>query len=125
MSPMVVFFVCHVIKEMGVTVERYSWRGIAIPSCYMNIRRLVSSKGASSYEFSYDLQVFVNGDLLTIDTVKFESNALSVESIWDVCYAHLKGALASFEVVDNLERVVFPAPLERDSDDLARSVIPA
>ena len=52
-------------REMGVTVEQYTWRGIAIPNCYMNIRRLVSSKGTSSYEFSYDLHVFVNEELLT------------------------------------------------------------
>ena len=111
-------------REMGVTVEQYTWRGIAIPRCYMNIRRLVSSKGTSSYEFSYDLHVFVNGELLTIETVTYELTTLSVDSIWAVCYAHLKSNLASLTVVDNFEEVVFSAPSENNSDDLARGVVP-
>jgi hypothetical protein len=88
---------------MGVTVTNYEWRGITIPSCYINIRDMLCTKGRHAYEYQYNMYIYIGNERnspLHVQNVRFTSTSVDVANIWHLCYANMKATLPSTFVND-------------------------
>ena len=83
---------------MGIEADKYLVMNdlASFGKCYLRVRNFVSTKEVDIHKFKYDVEVLVNGSVITTQTFTMPNVKTTItENNWKVAYEHLKQYLKS------------------------------
>lgn len=83
---------------MGINADKYLVMNdlASFGECYLRVRNFVSTKEVDIHKFKYDVEVLVNGLVITTNSFVMPNVKTTItENNWKVAYDHLKQYLTS------------------------------